>query len=102
MKNKRKETNHGSETQALIAFVMVMLITTLDAGPFMTVDGRGVDHVKHCLFHEHIYESHFSPDVACSFNVNQPPPNGTLGDLTPPSHLAHDPECFGEQNIPLN
>ncbi len=99
---KRKEKNEGYKKVTVMTLIMIIFFTTTNAGPFMTVDGRGVNHVKHCLFHEQIYESHFSPDVGCSFNVNQPPPNNAPGDLTPPSHIAHDPECFGEQNIPLN
>lgn len=87
-----------------------MILTTVmglraDADPFMTVDGEVVTHVKHCLFHHQVYESHFSPDTVCSFNVNNPPPGEEYHETAASARrlvdIPHDETCFGEENYEL-
>lgn len=85
---------------SVIATLAMLTISYTQADPFRTVDGEEVNHVKHCLFHGQIYESHFSPYAQCTFNVNNPHPGEPHYDAAG-RNIAHDPECFGEHNLTL-
>ncbi len=96
-----KNIHHFRQLIVLISLTLTVALVKSD--PFMTADGQIVTHIKHCLFHEHIYESHFSAETECSFNIGEPPSDEDLDQLgIQKRHIAHDPECFGEQNLPLN
>ncbi len=90
----------GIHRYLIILALAMLTVVYAEADPFMTVEGEVVTHVKHCLFHGHIYESHFSPHALCTFNVDNPHPGEPHYDAAG-KNIAHDPECFGEQNMTL-